>query len=331
MFKIAALYHFTPIDSCEDLKSKLLVCCEELEIVGGLTVATEGINGTVAGTHANIDKLISTILLDSKFEGISVKYSEAEIQPFYRIRVRISPEIITMGACMSTLSTERGVYVEPEDWNELISSPDVILIDTRNDYEIDIGTFQGALNPNTQTFRQFPEYIEKNFPSKSTKVAMYCTGGIRCEKASAFMKSKGYENIYQLHGGILKYLEVIPQDKSLWHGDCYIFDQRVSVGHGLTTGNYSLCRACRYVLSPQDLEHANFKEGIHCQYCYEKLSEDALKANAERHLQIALAEKHQRPHLGLKEAKYRKVLKTLCLLLKGHDNYRLSFGNLKWP
>lgn len=304
MLKVAALYHFVQIENCSDMKELLTTWCEDMEIEGGLIIASEGINGTVAGRPLNIDRFISMLSSLPNFSGLSVKYSETEKRPFYRMRIRISPEIITLGIPLETLSETKGHYVDPIDWNELISSPDVTLIDTRNDYEVMIGTFQGAINPKTAAFSEFPSFFEKTFPEdKSTKIAMFCTGGIRCEKASSFLISRGYENVYQLRGGILKYLEEIPSEQSLWNGECYVFDQRVSVGHNLVVGDLALCRACRHVLNAEDRSHVRFKEGVHCGHCFESLSEETIRANEERHKQMLLAEQQQKQHLGMKKRK----------------------------
>mmetsp|Transcript_17389 Transcript_17389/g.17474 ORF Transcript_17389/g.17474 Transcript_17389/m.17474 type:complete len:319 (+) Transcript_17389:62-1018(+) len=307
MFKLAALYHFTKIDDCNRLKILLLSSCNEHEILGGLIVASEGINGTISGKSSNLDNFVQLLLSDEKFSGMSIKYSESDICPFYRLRIRISPEIITMGASMETLSCHQGQNVNPADWNRLISSPDVLLIDTRNDYEIELGSFQGAINPKTKSFRDFPNYIDTQLTSKSTKIAMYCTGGIRCEKASAYLIKKGYDHVYQLQGGILKYLEMIPPESSLWNGECYVFDQRISVGHDLLVGQYTACRGCRHVLSVEDIQHSQYLEGVHCAYCVNELPLETMLANAERHKQIQLAEQRQAVHLGMKEKKYQKL------------------------
>lgn len=310
MFKVAALYKFVHIDDCPSMKGLLSTWCEEMQIEGGLIVAPEGINGTVAGLTSKIDLFITALSTLPNFDGLSVKFSEADKRPFYRMRIRISPEIITMGASMESLCQETGHYVDPVDWNDLISSPDITLIDTRNDYEVDIGTFEGAINPKTTSFGEFPDYVDKSLPEdKSVKIAMFCTGGIRCEKASSYLMKKGYENVYQLKGGILKYLEEIPAEQSLWNGQCYVFDQRVSVGHNLVAGNLSQCRACRHVLHPDDMLHTKFKDGVHCGYCFDSLSPETIQANEERHKQIVLAERQEKQHLGMKKRKCKMNVK----------------------
>lgn len=240
-FTLAALYAFVRVDDPSELECSLRALLTKHVILGNLIVANEGINGTIAGKSEDIRITIAELEKDVRFAGsLEVKYSEAQCQPFYRLRLHIKPEIVTMGVQDIDPVVNRGQYVEPEDWNSLIQQEDVVLIDTRNDYEIGIGTFQNAVNPNTKTFKEFPEYISQNYdPQKDKKVAMFCTGGIRCEKASAYMREKGFEKVYHLKGGVLKYLETVKEENSLWKGECYVFDQRVSVKHNVQPGESS--------------------------------------------------------------------------------------------
>jgi UPF0176 protein len=219
--------------------------------------------------------------------------------PFYRMKVRLKKEIVTLGVPGISPSKKVGRYVAPEDWNALIADPDVLLIDTRNTYEYDIGSFKGAVDPHTTTFREFPEYVKNNLdPAKHKKVAMFCTGGIRCEKASAFMLEQGFEDVYHLQGGILKYLEKVPASESLWQGECFVFDQRVAVGHGLALGEYDQCHACRHPVSPEEKARDQYMEGISCPYCYDKLSEEKRASAAERQRQVELAAQRGLAHIG---------------------------------
>ena len=237
---VTALYHFTRLADYEQLKAPLQNMCELLGIKGTLLLAYEGINGTIAGTDNAINQLLDFLKADPRLATLEHKESRAEKMPFYRMKTRLKREIVTMGVDGIDPNNVVGTYVDPKDWNDLISDPDVVLIDTRNDYEVEIGTFKGALNPDTQTFREFPQWVEDNRDKlKKPKVAMFCTGGIRCEKASSFMKLNGFDDVYHLKGGILKYLETQPQDGSLWEGDCFVFDQRVAVKHGLEPVSYT--------------------------------------------------------------------------------------------
>lgn len=239
-FTLAAMYAFVRIDSPSELESFLSELFQKYKIQGNLIIATEGMNGTIAGHSEDITNTIHSIQQDLRFaHNLEIKFSKATTQPFYRMRLHIKPEIVTMGVPNTDPNLNKGEYVEAEDWNALIQQEDVILIDTRNDYEVGIGTFQNAHNPATKTFKEFPDYITNNYdPTKHKKVAMFCTGGIRCEKASAFMKEKGFENVYHLRGGVLKYLETVTEAESLWRGECYVFDQRVSVKHDVLPGEW---------------------------------------------------------------------------------------------
>ena len=298
---VAALYHFTRLADYEQLKAPLQDMCDLLGIKGTLLLAYEGINGTVAGTDKAISALLEYLRADPRLAALEHKESRSEDMPFYRMKVRLKREIVTMGVDGVDPNEVVGTYVDPKDWNALITDPDVILIDTRNDYEVEIGTFKGALNPDTQTFREFPQWVEDNRENlKKPKVAMFCTGGIRCEKASSFMKQNGFDDVYHLKGGILKYLETQPEKESLWEGDCFVFDQRVAVKHGLKESDYDQCYACRYPITDKEKESPLYVKGVSCPRCHNKMSEEQRARFAERQKQIALAKERGEDHLGRK-------------------------------
>jgi len=289
---VAALYKFARLEDYEAMREPLQSFCGQYDIKGTLLLAAEGINGTVAGSRESIDALLARLKSDTRLKDIDHKESLYIVEPFARMRVRLKKEIVTLGVEGVDPTSVVGNYVEPKDWNSLISDPDVLLIDTRNKYEVDLGTFKNSVDPKTETFREFPEFTEQHLmnldPSK--KIAMFCTGGIRCEKSTSYLKHRGFNNVYHLKGGILKYLEEIPKADSLWEGECYVFDQRISVNHSLQRGNYDSCPGCRHPLAPQDKEEEKYKEGIYCPYCYDNLSEKHLKRVEARHHQILLAE-----------------------------------------
>lgn len=242
---VAALYRFVRLDDYVQLQEPLQSRLDELAIRGSLLLAKEGINGTIAGSRGAVECLIEFLRGDPRLADLEVKYSHADSMPFKRARVRLKKEIVTMGVEGIDPLDSVGTYVDPQDWNDLIADPDVTLIDTRNDYEVAIGSFKGAANPQTHAFREFPQYVQDNLdPQQHKKVAMYCTGGIRCEKSTALLKQQGFSEVYHLRGGILKYLEVMPEEESLWRGDCFVFDDRVSVRHGLEVGDYAWCPVC---------------------------------------------------------------------------------------
>lgn len=298
---VAALYHFTRLADYEQLKAPLQDMCDLLGIKGTLLLAYEGINGTVAGTDKAISSLLEYLRADPRLAALEHKESRSEDIPFYRMKVRLKREIVTMGVDGVDPNEVVGTYVDPKDWNALITDPDVILIDTRNDYEVEIGTFKGALNPDTQTFREFPQWVEDNRENlKKPKVAMFCTGGIRCEKASSFMKQNGFDDVYHLKGGILKYLETQPEKESLWEGDCFVFDQRVAVKHGLEESDYDQCYACRYPITDKEKKSSLYIKGVSCPRCHNKMSDDQRVRFAERQKQIALAKERGEEHIGRK-------------------------------
>lgn len=296
---VSALYQFVRLAQPESLRTPLLQLMRSHHIRGTLILAAEGINGTVAGSRTAIDALYQGLRRHPQLGDLSSKESYCTAQPFYRTKVKLKQEIVTLGLPHIDPQQAVGTYVTPKDWNSLISDPDVLLIDTRNDYEVQVGTFKGAVNPNTESFRDFPAYAARNLdPNKHKKIAMFCTGGIRCEKSTAYLKQQGFEQVYHLRGGILQYLEEVDEADSLWQGDCFVFDNRVTVGHGLKVGDYQLCHACRAPLSPADREHPHFIEGQSCHHCFNRLSQRQQQRVAERQKQVQLAQQRGSHHLG---------------------------------
>lgn len=307
--KIAALYKFVHVEDPSLLQSQLRELTGKYHILGMLIIAKEGLNGTIAASPSQMDQFLHELMTkDSRFtEGVEIKYSTNEKQPFYRMRISIRKEIVTLGIEDFTIKPSNKIFnIEPSQWNDIINREDMIVIDTRNDYEYELGTFQNAINPNTLTFREFPSYMEeqvlkKGDSSKPKKVAMFCTGGIRCEKVSSYLvEHSGVDEVYNLKGGILKYLEEIPSNESTWNGECFVFDQRVTVGHGLIPGDCQLCRGCRHPVTKEDREREDFVEGVSCRYCIDKLTEAKKKKAMQRDLQIKLANERQEKHLGYK-------------------------------
>ena len=299
MYHIAALYHFTRFDDPAAIQGPLKAVCEAGDVRGSLLLAREGINGTIAGPRAGIDAVIAHIRALPGCSGLEWKEATAEKAPFPRMKARLKKEIVTMGQPDVDPTAHVGNYVEPEDWNDLIRSPDVVTIDTRNDYEVAIGTFEGAVDPLTKSFREFPQWWEDNkerFHNK--RVAMFCTGGIRCEKSTNFLLGQGVPEVYHLKGGILRYLEEIPAEDSTWQGECFVFDGRVSVGHGLKEGPHELCHACRRPILPEDMSRYEYEAGVSCHQCVDETS-DADKARfRERQKQMQLARARGETHLG---------------------------------
>lgn len=298
-FVVVALYKFVSLPDYRELREPLLQLCHDREIRGSLLLAAEGINGTIAGSREGIDAVLAYLRSDPRLADLEHKESYDEDQPFYRMKVKLKKEIVTMGVAEIDPNKVVGTYVKPRDWNALISDPEVLLIDTRNDYEVGIGTFKGAVDPETSTFRDFPSYVREHYkPEQHKKVAMFCTGGIRCEKASAFMKQEGFDEVYHLEGGILKYLEEVPETDSLWEGQCFVFDNRVSVGHGLKVGDYELCRGCRRPISELEKTAPGYEEGVSCSACADSLTEDQKKRFRDRQKQVELARQRNVPHVG---------------------------------
>jgi len=298
-YTVAALYKFAPLADLPLLRADILRACKKQGICGILLIAHEGINGTIAGTREGIDAILTYLRFLPSLADLEHKESHAESQPFHRMKVRIKKEIVTIGLPDVNPNKTVGTYLDPIEWNKLISDPETIVLDTRNDYEVAIGTFKNAIDPRTKTFREFPDYVEKHLDNqKHKKVAMFCTGGIRCEKASSYMKQAGFDEVYHLKGGILKYLETIPADKNLWDGECFVFDQRVSVGHGLALGSYTLCPSCRHPVSAQDKESDKYIDGVACPHCHDSLTAQKRATSAERHKQMKLAEARGEKHIG---------------------------------
>lgn len=296
---IAALYHFARLDDCAALRGVLQQVCDAHGLKGTLLLAPEGINGTIAGTRAGIDAVLAWLRSDPRLAKLEHKESLHAEQPFYRMKVRLKQEIVTLGVPGIDPNVQVGQYVEPGDWNALIQDPDVVVVDTRNHYEFEVGTFEGAIDPETTTFREFPAYVDQHLdPSRHRKVAMFCTGGIRCEKATALMLAKGFEEVFHLRGGILKYLEEVPAAESLWRGECFVFDERVTVGHGLAPGDYELCRGCRMPVSAEDRLSPDYRAGVCCPRCADQLTEEKSARCAERHRQVKLAEERNELHVG---------------------------------
>ncbi len=296
---VSALYHFVRLDNYQAIRQPLYDFMIEHEIRGTLLLAEEGINGTVAGSQEAIDKLHDWLRSDERLKEIRTKESFDDEMPFYRTRVKLKKEIVTMGVRGIDPNHVVGTYVKPEDWNALISDPEVVLVDTRNDYEVAIGTFQNAINPNTETFRQFPDYVKQNMDSKKQKkVAMFCTGGIRCEKSTAYLKEQGFDEVYHLQGGILKYLETVHESDSMWKGECFVFDNRVSVNHQLEKGIYDQCHACRLPITEEDKLSDKYEQGVSCPSCYDKKTDTQRKRFAERERQVQLAKSRGEEHIG---------------------------------
>ncbi len=304
---VAALYKFVTLDDFEAMQQPLLQHCRDAGVMGTLLLAREGINGTIAGSVQGIADVLAYLRTDPRLADLPHKESWADSMPFLRMKVRLKKEIVTMGVPSIDPNHIVGTYVDPADWNALISDPDVVVVDTRNDYEVEIGTFKGAIDPNITTFREFPDWVRENglLDDKKKKVAMFCTGGIRCEKSTAFMREQGVEEVYHLNGGILKYLEEIPKDESLWDGECFVFDERVSVGHGLEPGPYDSCHACRHAVDADDKASPLYIEGVSCPKCHASLSPERKARFVERQKQIELAKNRGEAHLG--EARLMKA------------------------
>ena len=296
---ICALYKFVRLAEFETLREPLSKKMASVHVKGTLLLADEGINGTIAGPQTGIDAVLTFLAAQPGLDNISHKESYSDENPFHRTKVKLKKEIVTMGVEGIDPNQVVGTYVKPQDWNALISDPDVVLVDTRNDYEVEIGTFKGALNPDTETFREFPEYVATNLDkNKHKKVAMFCTGGIRCEKSTAYLKEQGFEDVYHLEGGILKYLEEVPKEETLWQGECFVFDGRVAVNHDLEKGQYDQCFACRFPLTEQEKQSEHYVKGVSCHRCFDKISEEQRNRFAERERQIALAAKRGESHIG---------------------------------
>jgi UPF0176 protein len=296
---VAALYRFVALDDYRELREPLLDECLAAGARGTLLLASEGINGTIAGSREAIDRVLAYLRSDPRLAGLDHKESFDDHLPFYRMKVKLKREIVTMGVPGIDPNRSVGTYVTPAEWNELISDPEVFLLDTRNDYEVGIGSFEGAVNPQTASFREFPAYVREHCdPARQRKVAMFCTGGIRCEKASAFMLAEGFEEVYHLQGGILKYLEEVPESQSAWRGECFVFDNRVSVDHHLNKGSYDQCHGCRRPITERDKQSPLYERGVCCPQCYESLTADQKARFSERQKQVDLARSRNECHIG---------------------------------
>ena len=321
---IAALYRFVRLDNFEELRQPLLQLMLDNQIRGTLLLAAEGINGTVAGETTAIEQLLDYLRQDDRLRGFDCKFSSDDSMPFYRSRVKLKREIVTMGVA-DIDPANSGNYVPPADWNELINDPEVTLIDTRNDYESAIGSFTNAIHPNTKSFRDFPAYVKQNLdPQKHRKVAMFCTGGIRCEKSTAYLRQQGFDEIYHLKGGILNYLEQVPEAESMWNGECFVFDNRVSVNHSLEKGSYHQCHACRLPITDADKKSQEYRPGVSCPACYDSKSSSERSRFREREKQVQLAKSRGEFHIGAdaaQQARQRKILK-----LAAKQNQRSKAG-----
>ena len=300
---IASFYKFAPITNLDTLKSTLYNFCWNLGIYGTILLADEGINGTIAGTKKSVKDLYQWFCNQPNLNGLQIKYSEDTSVPFHRLKVRIKREIVTMGQQGIDPTTNVGNYVDPLDWNSLIKEDNTIVIDTRNHYEVEIGTFDKALNPRTNSFREFPAWVTETLEKmpdihKDSKIAMFCTGGIRCEKATSYLKDRGYKNVFHLEGGILKYFEDVSDEENLWNGECFVFDNRVSLKKDLQPGEYLMCHACRMPLAQTDLGSKKYSPGLHCPKCYGTHSEKQIKRFKDRQRQMELSNLRGLKHLG---------------------------------
>mgnify|MGYP001820302293 FL=1 len=296
---VAALYKFATLEDYQDLREPLLDVCQAAGTRGTLLLAEEGINGTIAGTREGIDAVLAFLKSDTRLADLEHKESFDDHNPFYRMKVKLKKEIVTMGVPGIDPNRVVGTYVEPKNWNALIEDPEVLLIDTRNDYEYGIGSFRGAVDPHTTTFREFPAWVREHLdPARHKKVAMFCTGGIRCVKASAFMLQEGFEEVYHLQGGVLKYLEEVPEQDSAWEGECFVFDNRVAVDHKLEKGQYDQCYGCRHPITEEDKRSDKYLKGVCCPGCFDRLTDDQKARFAERQKQVELARARGETHVG---------------------------------
>ncbi len=298
-FVVAALYKFVRLDDYHELREPLLDACLNAGTRGTLLLAREGINGTIAGSREGIDEVLHWLRRDPRLADLEHKESFDAQLPFHRMKVKVKREIVTMGVDGVDPTDTVGTYVEPADWNALIDDPEVLLIDTRNDYECSIGSFRGAVDPGTVSFRDFPEFVQRELdPARQRKVAMFCTGGIRCEKASAYMLKAGFEEVYHLRGGILKYLEEVPSEESAWEGECFVFDNRVAVNHRLEKGSYDQCFGCRHPITEDDKRSGRYEKGVCCPHCFDRQGADQKARFRERQRQVELARERGESHVG---------------------------------
>ncbi len=298
-FVVAALYRFARLEDFPSLREPLLELMQQHQVRGTLLLAREGINGTIAGSRQGIDAVVQWLRADPRLQDLQTKESLVDEMPFYRSKVKLKKEIVTMGVENIDPRDIVGTYVKPAEWNALISDPEVLLVDTRNAYEVEIGSFRNAVNPNTTSFREFPAYVKEHLdPARHKKVAMFCTGGIRCEKSTAYLKQQGFEEVYHLEGGILKYLEDVPEEQSLWQGECFVFDNRVTVNHQLERGSFDQCHACRRPITEDDKLSPLYEKGVSCPHCHASRSEEQLTRYSERERQMRLARQRGESHIG---------------------------------
>lgn len=299
MVVVAALYEFRNFPNFQEVRKPLFDLCHSHGVVGSLLLGKEGVNGTIAGTRNAIDTIKDHLVNTLGFKGLEYKESCADTLPFYRLKVKLKKEIVTLGVEGLDPNDKKGTYLNPQEWDALISAPDTVLVDTRNDYECRVGTFKNAINPEIKKFTDFPKFVEDNIDKwKGKKVAMFCTGGIRCEKSTSHMRHLGFDDVYHLKGGILKYIEETPKEKSLWDGGCYVFDHRVVVNHGLELTDYKTCGACREPISAKDRESNLYEHGVSCPFCHGKRTAKQLKTARDRQFQINLAKKRGTTHMG---------------------------------
>lgn len=304
---VASFYKFISIDDCKKLKDKLENFCLNTNVLGTILIAPEGINGTISGDKKSVDSVLSFLWADKRFIDLTPKFSFSKKRNFIRMKVKLKKEIVTMGIKNIKPQESTAEFVSASNWNNILSDPDIVLLDTRNEYETSIGSFKGAIFPETKSFRDFPEWANANLSNyKNKKIAMFCTGGIRCEKASSFLKKAGFLRIYQLEGGILKYIEEVDESKSVWEGSCFVFDDRVALNHGLQESTYEMCHACRMPYHPDETTSKYFIEGVSCSKCYNVSSSDRKKRFAERQKQIELAKTRKEEHLGKKVIPVKK-------------------------
>lgn len=297
--QVVALYRFVRLDDYESMREPLLNFCLDRHIRGTLLLAHEGINGTVAGSDSAIDELLNYLRADDRLADLDCKFSSHQERPFLRMKVKLKREIVTMGQENIDPNVCVGRYASPQEWNALIDDPDVLVIDTRNEYEVEIGTFAGAVNPHTNSFREFPDWVEQNLdPKKHKKVAMFCTGGIRCEKSTSLLVSRGFEDVWHLKGGILNYLEQTPEEDTRWEGECFVFDSRVAVNHQLEKGSYDQCFACRFPIDDDQKQSPHYLPGVSCPRCVKAHTEQQKGRFAERQRQIGLAKRRGESHIG---------------------------------
>jgi len=298
---VAAFYMFVHLPDYRELRSPLLATCRKNRIRGTVLLAEEGINGTIAGTRAEVDAVLNYLRRDARLSGLEHKESFVAAMPFYRMKVKLKEEIVTMGVPAVDPNRRVGVSVGPEQWNALVSDPEVLVIDTRNQYEYDIGTFRNAVSPRTRSFREFPDFVREQLdPEKHTRIAMFCTGGIRCEKATSYLLDQGFAEVYHLRGGILRYLEEVQPEKNLWQGECFVFDGRVAVDQNLERGSHEMCYACRMPLTPEDRKSSAYEEGISCPHCQPVLTAEKRSRLQERQHQVELARLRNEQHIGPK-------------------------------